>query len=346
MATSDYVSSADLKGVAFGGLINEDVMQKIIDVLSIDTPFISSIGSSSVDNSYTEWTKRIYQAADLGNSVVDGEDASTYNARVGARVGNHCQISRKVIAVSTRSRHSDTVGYSDQFAEELMVQTEQLHRDLEAITLGVQGSQADDGDTTPGLAGALGSWLVTNTDRGVGGVDGGFSNGATTAPTLGTVRALSETAIRDVCQSIYEQGFNPSVLMCRPTVKRLISEYMFTDTARIGMLQTETGKDVSGTTAQGSVKIFITDFDVDLVMTPNRLMPTADAPATELNDNVYIYDPAQFQMGYLHNYRTEPLAKLGLSDRAQVAVDWTLKVLAEEGAGVVADIDATTAMIG
>lgn len=345
MATSDYVSSADLKAVEVGGLINEDVMQQIIDVLDIDTPFVSSIGSSSVDNSYTEWTKRIYQQADLGNSAVDGDDASTYDQRVGARVGNHCQISRKVIAVTTRSRHSDTIGYSDQYAEELMVQTEQLHRDLEAISLSGQGSQSDDGNTTPGLVGALGSWLTTNTERGVGGVDGGFAAGQTTAPTLGTVEALSETKIRDVCQSIYEQGFSPSVLMCRPAVKRLISEYMFTDTARIGLQQTETGK--SGpSTAVGSVKIFITDFDVDLVMTPNRLMPTADAPTTELNDNVYIYDPAQFQMGYLHNYRTEPLAKLGLSDRAQVAVDWTLKVLAEEGAGVVADVDASTPMIG
>lgn len=342
--SSTGVSSADLKGVAYGGLINEDVMQEVIAVLDIDTKFIPSIGSDSVKNSYTEWTQKIYQAADLGNAVVDGDDASTYQTRVGARVGNHCQISRKVIACTTRTRHSDTIGYSDQYAEELATQTTQLHRDLEAIVLSQQGSQADDGNTTPGKAGALGAWLTSNTNRGATGADGGFANGVVSAPTPGTVRALSEKAIRDVCQSIYEQGFKPSVLMCRPTVKRLISEYMFTDTARIAMQQTETGKG-GASTAVGSVKIFITDFDVDLVLTPNRLMPTADAPATELNDNVYIYDPSVFKMGYLHNYRTEPLAKLGLSDRAQVAVDWTLKVLAEQGAGVIADVNDGTAMV-
>ena len=140
MATADYRSSADLKGVAFGGLIEESVMQQIIDVLDIDTPLTSMISSGTAGNSYHEWTKRIYQPADF-NAVVDGEDTSTYDEKVGARVGNHCQISRKVIAVTTRARQSDTIGYSDDFAENLMVQTEQLRRDVEYISLSNQGSQ-------------------------------------------------------------------------------------------------------------------------------------------------------------------------------------------------------------
>ena len=345
MATSDYWSSADLKGVAFGGLINEDVMQQIIDVLDIDTPFTNMIGSDSVSNSYTEWTQRIYSAVDLGNAVVDGQDVATYNTRSGARVGNHCQISRKTIGVSSRARASDTIGYNDEYAEQVMYQTEQLRRDVEAISLTNQTSVADDGDTTAGKVGGLNAWLTTNAVRGVGGVDGGFADGTVTGATLGTAAALSETNIRNVCQSIYEQGFNPTVLMARPDVIRLVSEYMFTDTARIGIQQTETGK--SGpSTAVGSVKIFITDFDVDLTLTPNRLQPHMDAPTTTLNDSVYILTPDTIRHGYLRNYRVEPVAKLGLSDRAQVSCDWTLKVLAEQANGVVADVDATTAMIG
>ena len=345
MATADYWSSADLKGVAFGGLINEDVMQQIIDVLDIDTPFTNMISSDSVSNSYTEWTQRRYQAADLTNAVVDGQDVSTYDSRNGARIGNHCQISRKTIGVSSRARASDTIGYNDEYAEQVMYQTEQLRRDIEAISLSNQASLADDGDTVAGLSGGLNAWLVTNTERGVGGVDGGFASGTVASATLGTPEALSETAIRNVCQGIYEQGFNPTVLMARPDVIRLISEYMFTDTARIGIQQTETGKS-GASVAVGSVKIFITDFDVDLTLTPNRLQPTADAPTTTVNDSVYILTPDTLRHGYLRNYRVEPIAKLGLSDRAQVSADWTLKVLAEQGNGVVADVDASTAMIG
>ena len=340
MATADYWSSADLKGVAFGGLINEDVMQQIIDVLDVDTPLTNMIGSDSVDNSYTEWTNRIYPAGDTTNAVVDGEDVSTYNTRQGRRVGNHCQISRKVFAVTTRARQSDTVGYSDEYAEQLMFHTEALRRDLEAISLTNQTSQADDGDSSPGLIGGLNSWLTSNTVRGAGGVDGGFANGVVTGATLGTIQAITETAVRDVCQGIYESGFNPTVLMARPAVIRKISEYFFTDTARVGIQQTETGK--SGpSTAVGSVKVFISDFDTDLTLTPNRLQPLMNGTD---NDSAFILTPAMLRHGFLHNFRTEPIAKLGLSDRAQVAVDWTLKVLAEEAHGVVGDIDASTAM--
>jgi len=344
MATSDYWSSADLKGVAYNGYVNEDVMQQIIEILDIDLPFTQRVSSDSVSNSYTEWPQYTYDAPNLGNAAVDGEDANQNDAKGGARVGNHCQISKKVVAVTTRARNSDVIGTSDEFSEQLMRQTEQLRRDVEAISLSNQGSQADNGNDTPGLIGGLNAWLTTNAVRGVGGVDGGFANGAVTAATLGTPAALSETNIRNVCQSIYEQGFDPSVMMARPAVIRLVSEYMFTDAARIGLQQTETGKS-GASTAVGSVKVFITDFDVELMFTPNRLMPHMDAPDTTANDSLFILTPEYLRHGFLHNYRTEPLAKLGLADRSQVAVDWTLKVLAEQAQGVVADIDATTAMV-
>ena len=344
MATSDYWSSADLKGVAHNGFVNEDVMQQIIDILDIDLPLTQRISSDGVSNSYTEWPQYTYDQPALDNRAVDGEDAAQNDAKGGARVGNHCQISKKVVAVTTRARNSDVIGTTDEFSEQLMRQTEQLRRDVEAASLHNQASIADDGDAQPGVAGGLNSWLVTNTDRGAGGADGGFASGVVSAATLGTVRALTEKSIRDVCQSIYEQGFDPTIMMARPQVIRLVSEYMFTDAARIGIQQTETGKG-GASTAVGSVKVFITDFDVELMFTPNRLQQTMDAPSTALNDSLFILTPNMIRHGYLHNYRTEPLAKLGLADRSQVAVDWTLKVLAEQANGVVADIDASTPMI-
>jgi hypothetical protein len=344
MATADYWSSADLKGLPFGGYINEDVMQQIIDISRIPLVMTDMIGSDSVSNSYTEWPKDKLSDVDLSNAVVDGDDAATYDNVGGTRVGNQCQISRKVIAVTTRARQSDTIGTSDEYSKQLMRRTQELRRDVEAVTCTNQTSQADDGATAPGLIGGLNSWLVTNTNRGATGADGGFASGTVTGATLGTVRALSETMIRDVCQSTYQQGGNPTVATSRPDVIRRISEYMFGDTARIGIQQTETGKS-GASTAVGSVKVFITDFDVELMLRANRLQPYMDAGAGDTNDSLFILDPEYLRHGYLHNYRTEPLAKVGLSDRAQVAVDWTLKVLAEEAQGVVADIDATAAMV-
>ena len=342
MATSDYRSSADLKGVDFGGLINESVMSRIIDVLDINMPFTDSVGSTSVGNAYHSWTQRIYQKAGF-NAHVDGADAVNYQEKVGKRVGNHCQISRKHIAVTTRARQSNTIGVSDEYVENLMVQTEQCRRDVEFTCLSNQASQEDDGDTVPGKTGGLNAWLTTNTARGAGGADGGFANGAVAAATLGTPAAISETGIRDICQGIYDQGFDANTLMAQTDVIRRISEYMFSDAARIGIQQTETGKS-GASTAVGSVKVFITDFDVELTMRPNRVMGYMDTP-TDTNASAFIFDPRQLMLGYLHGYRTEPLAKTGLADKAQVAVDWCLIVLAEQGIGVFADIDPTAAMV-
>jgi len=343
-APADYWSSADLKGLAHGGLINPDIMQNIIDILDIDLPLTSRIGTpDQVDNSYTEWVQHTYGAPVLTNAAVDGADASAYNANPGVRVGNQCQISRKVIAVTTRARNSDVIGTSDEFAEQLMRQTEQLRRDVEAISFLNQASVADNGDAIAGKIGGLNAWLTTNAERGALGVDGGFAAGTVAAATLGTVRALSETDIRDVCEMIYNQGFNPTLLMGRPALIRKISEYMFSDTAKIAVQQTETGK-TGASVAVGSVKVFITDFDVELMFTPNRLQPYMN-PGTNTNDSLFILTPEYLRHGHLHGYRVEPLAKLGLADRSQVAVDWTLKVLAEQAQGVVADIDATLAMV-
>lgn len=341
MATADYWSSADLKAIQFGGMINEDVMQQIFDISSIDLPFTQSISSDSVGNSYFEWPIERLDDPDITNAKVDGQDTQDLNdAKGGSRVGNHAQISTKNVIVTTRAQQSDVVATDNELAKNVMRRSEELRRDVEAIVLTQQASQADDGDTVPGLTGGFGAWLTTNTDRGAGGADGGFSGGTVSAPTPGTTRALTETRVRDIAQSVWEQGGNPSMLMSTPSCIRRLSTYMFdTNSARIATLTSETTQSQTASVAKGSVNVFVTDFNVILKMIPNRLYVPVVATPGSRNVNVYCYDPAYLRMAYLHNYRTEPLSKTGLADRRQIAVDYGLKVLNEEAHGVIADID-------
>ena len=65
-------TSAALKGIPFGGLIREDAMQKVIDVLDIDTVLIPSIGSSKVTQSYSKVTAP-YDAWVLETSAQTGD---------------------------------------------------------------------------------------------------------------------------------------------------------------------------------------------------------------------------------------------------------------------------------
>ena len=339
-----YWSSADLKGIEFGGLIREDVMDKIWDISSIPLPFTDLAGSSTHNNSYFEWTRDKLAAPDIDNAVVDGSDAAGNNAAGGDRVGNQGQISVKELAVTERAQASNTIGRSQELSYQLMMRQRELRRDVEAIAIGNQGSTADDGDTVAGTTGALGAWLVTNTDRGAGGADGGFAAGTVTAPTPGAARALSETTVRDIAEDIYTEGGNTSTLMSVPGVIRQLSPYMFTSTANIATLQ-QSGQPVAPQTAVGSVNVFITDFGITLKMVPNRLQQTyTDAVATQVA-NVFFIDPALVALSFQIGYRTQTLAKTGLADKREIAVDWGLQVYEERGLGVIADIDPTLAAV-
>ncbi len=153
MSTAN-LDSADLKGVLRGGLIREDVMDKIWDISKIPLPFTDMIGSSGkVKNEYKEWTTDELAAPDTTNAVVDGSDASGNDTKTGARVGNHCQISDKVVRVSYRADASDTIGRAKELAYQLMRRQQELRRDVEAIALLNQASVADDGDTVAGKVG-------------------------------------------------------------------------------------------------------------------------------------------------------------------------------------------------
>lgn len=342
------LDSADLKGVLVGGLIREDVMNKIWDISRIPLPFTDMIGTGSAKNEYKEWTTDVLAAPDVTNAVIDGSDATGNDTATGERVGNHHQISDKVVRVSFRADASDTIGRAKELSYQLMRRQQELRRDCEAISLENQASFADTG-AAAGAAGGLPTWIVTNYTPRAGGAVGGFDNGGggttvTTAFTPATaVAALTETEIRDRVEDIYNEGGDPTKLMTVPGLIRKISEYLFTSSARVATLMSDQGKSQEAAAAMGSVNVFVTDFGtLDLV--PNRLQQLQQTAAPDDSAIVFYLDPEYLSMCYLQGYRTEMLAKTGLAENRQMSVDWTLIVNTEKAHGMSTDIDITAAV--
>jgi hypothetical protein len=353
MSTAN-LDGADLAAVNLGGLINEDVMQQIFDISDIALPFTDMIGSGSHDNSFAEWTSDRLADPDLTNAVVDGADAGTDDSAVGIRVANHSQISQKTLRVSTRAQDSSTIGFANSLAYQVMMRGNEARRDVEAIMLSVQASVADDGAAVAGLSAGLGAWIVDTdifgtasglADRGALGADGGWldtpTDGLVAAPTAGTTRALSLSTIQDVLQAVWSLGGDPTILMARPEVIRPLSTFMFTSSAQIATLERDTASIDSAAKALMSVNVLITDFGVTVKMIANRLQAVAFTD----NDNLYVITPAMALISFLTGWQTAPLARTGTADNRQVTADWTLKVLNWEAFGVVADIDATAAVV-
>jgi len=322
-----------LKSVVYGGLIHEDVMDKIWDISNVPLPFTERVGSDTHDNEYTEWVVDELAAPVTTNKVIDGADIDQDDNKAGERQGNHSQISVKEIAVSQRAQNSNVIG-GNALSYQLMNRQKELRRDVEAAALAENVSVADNG-TAAGQAGSLATWIKTSVANGTG---GGFdtSTGKTTAPTA-TKAGMTEKMVRDVCQSVHENGGMPQLMMSSSSIVRKFSEYLFTSSARVGTLMNDQGGTTSSMVANGSVNVFVTDFDVVLDLVSNIIQQ----PESDDSYNVYIMDPEYIDLSFLEGYRVEPLAKTGLADKRMMKVDWSLKVRNEKAQGCIFHVDPT-----
>ena len=333
MATTN-IDGYDLKGIETGGFINEDVMQKIWDVSKIPLPFTDMVGSNRHKNSYFEWVKDKLREPNVANAEVDGADAANFVAETGERVGNHSQISVECIATSHRADASDTIGYAKQLAYELTKGQQNVRRDVEAIALYNQASDPGT-STSPGKTGGLPSWIETTVMNGTaGGYDHG--TGKTTEASPGAAAPLSFQDVKDAVMGVYKQGAESTTLMSSPEVISSLSTYLFGNDARIANLHADQGKSSEKATALGSVNVVVTDFGT-LRLVANRLQPK-DANGT---DFVFILDPEYLSLSYLEGYRTDTLAKTGLSEKREISVDWGLRVHCEEAQAMICGIDGS-----
>ncbi len=341
MSTAN-TDATNLRNAPAGGLIREDVMEKIWQIDSFPLPLTDQCSKDTSSSDYKEFTMDELGDSDTDNAHVDGSDVDQNDSVLGTRVGNWHQTALKEIRISKRANAVTSIGRQGTLSYQVSQTQKRLRRDVESQMCTQQASVQGDGATVPGISAGLGAWIQTNTIRGVGGTDGGFNftTKIIDAPGAGTPAPLTETNIRDIAQEIYQQGGMTQYLMSVPEVIRIISEYLFSASARVA---TMTNDDASGTkamTAYGAANVFVTDFNQVLTFLPNRLQKLDAANSASL----YFTDPAHLSQSFLTGYQTEPLAKTGLSEKRMVSCDYTLCVLNEKSQGVRADIDITAPM--
>lgn len=352
MSTANLDAANLAAALAAPGLIREDVMNTVYNLdEGINTPFTDLVRSDSFDNVYSEWTENDLNAVDITNAVVDGADASGNDTKTGTRVGNHAQISDKVVRISHSAEAVDSIGSVGRIAYQVSQRMMDLRRDLEAIATGRQASVART-SSVAGKSAGLGAWIATNTDFGGTGAPGGFDSATklVDAPTPGDGRALTWAMVRTQLLAIYNAGGFPSVLMSVPGVIAAINTFLFgsggdpfraTPTANVGGTGGGTEQ-----TAQGYISVVLSDFGIALQLVPNRLQQTYDdngAPENLVAD-VFILDPRYAGMSYLFGYRQDELAKTGHADNRLLSTEWMTKVYREDAHALIADIQPASAV--
>jgi hypothetical protein len=353
MSTAN-LDAADLAAaLAAPGLIREDVIDTVYNLdEGIPTPFTDMVRSDSFSNVYSEWTEDDLAAVDASNAVIDGSDASGNDTSTGSRVGNHAQLSDKVVRISHAAEAVDSIGSVGRMAYQTARRLMDLRRDVEAIATGRQASIADDGSAQAGNTAGLAAWIATNTDFGVGGSAGGFntSTKVVDAPTAGEGRGLLWEDVRTQLQAVYEAGGYPSVLMSVPGVIKGVNTFLFSssgDPYRATPTANVQGQSPVTQSAQGWITVVLSDFGISLSLVDNRLQQTysdAAGGTAQTVADVFILDPMYLGLSYLEGYRNDVLGKTGHSNMRLLSTHWMTKCFREDAHALIADVNPTTAV--
>jgi hypothetical protein len=318
-------------------------MNSLWDISKIPLPVTEAIGTDSCEDEKKSWVKDALATPDPDNAYSEKHTWTNEDDTLASeRVQNYVQLSMKRIKVTTRARDTKEYATSDSLSKQVVRRQQELRRDVEAIFLRTdQVSRADTGSGAgqEGRMGSLGTWISTAYDGGAGGSALGFNpdTGLTRAPTVGTPRDITETQVRTIASDVWKEGGDPSLFVSMPDVKNAFAQYLFTSSARVGTVMSDTGQSAGSVRAKGNIRIFESDDDVTLTLIGNRLMQPSDPGGTPYTA-IYLLDPQYLSLAYVSGYRVEPLAKTGPQEDRQMMVDATLVVHTEKAHGMISDV--------
>jgi hypothetical protein len=302
----------------------EDLADVIYDISPKDTPIMSSIGKTKATAVNHEWQTDVLDAATTANAQIEGDDASAKLVTPTVRLGNYTQIVSKTIQVSGTLEAVDKAGRKSEKAYQLAKASAELKRDIETIITANQGKSAGT-TTTARKMGALLSWIKTNTNKGAGTTVSGADPsviGVNTRTDSDTLRAFSETILKDVVQKVFTSGGTPAMLVVPPALKQVVSTFAGIAESRVAV------RGDAPTTIIGAADVYVSDFG-NLSVVPNRFMRSRDA---------LVLDPEYAALAYLRPFQTNDLAKTGDSEKTQILAELTLEVRNEGAHGGAFDL--------
>lgn len=299
----------------------EDLTDAIYNISPFDTPFISAVPRTKATATLHEWQSDSLAAVSTTNAQLEGDEVTRSTSAPTTRLQNYCQISRKDATVSGTQEAANSAGRKSEMAYQMAKRTKELKNDMEAILVGNQGMTAGGAATARTLR-SLESWLGTNQSRGTGGAAATAATAAATDATSGALRTFTETILKQVIQSCYVNGANPSILMVGPVNKQRVSDFTGRASAR---------QNIGAEKIQAAASLYASDFG-DIKVIPNRRQRERTA---------FLLDPEYAAVAYYRPFVQFPLAKVGDAETRVILSEYTLEMRNEAAHGVIADLTTT-----
>jgi hypothetical protein len=324
-----------------------ETLSDVISRLTPDeTPFMSMVGTETIDGTHPEWNTDALATPNTSNKRVQGDIYSFSAISPTTKVGNYTQISMKEFIVSETEERVSKAGPKSDYNREMVKKGLELKIDQEVILIGNQASLAGNSSTAPQL-GSLRAWISTNDFMSGAGsqASGGFNTGTgiVDAATNGTLRAWASTVpagkalLDSAISAAYMTGGNPKVVMLSPYNKTVFSSLM-ADPSVAQQRITNTGR--SQSTIVAAADEYLSDFGLFSVV-PNRQMARAGAAVAR---NIYLLDTSMWKVGVLRPIqRDEDVAKTSDALPGVLKTEYTLIARNQESSAVIADVFGLTA---
>jgi hypothetical protein len=294
----------------------EDLSNIIYNISPMQTPFMSSIGTRNVKNVVFDWQTESLPTPDSSGEL-EGFNLDNTAATATVRKSDVCMISKRDATVSGSQEVSDAAGKRSEMAHQLAIMAKALKRDMEEA-LCQKGAKATGSASVARVTGGFENWVESNESRGTGGSSAGDGD----AVTDGTQRDLTEDLLKDVLQSAFSNGGEPSLAICGPHNKQVISGFTGRSSAR---------QMIDANTVEASVSIYSSDFGELQIVPSNR----------SRERSLLLVDPEYAKVAYLRNFQTVDIATVGDAETKMIVVEYGLEVSNEAAHGIVADLNVS-----
>lgn len=199
----------------------EDLSDIIYNIDPTDTPFLSGLTRTKATAVNHEWQTQALASAVSTNAVLEGNDAVVDSTTPTVRLGNICQISDKVPSVTGTQQSIKKAGRSNEMSYQIALKGKELKRDMETMLLENKAKVTGDSTTARQFASVV-SWIATNEST-----TGSAPTGdGTDTRTNGTQRAFTESLLKTVLKSCWDNGGKPETIMLGSFNKQVMSGFV------------------------------------------------------------------------------------------------------------------------
>lgn len=282
----------------------EDFEQVIYDITPTQTPFLSSIGSSTAEATLHQWMQD--SLAVVGSNIlIEGADAGAASTVTQVVKSANTQIFGKVVQVSGTAEAIGLHARTSDLANAIAKAGKELKRDIEHSFVGL-------GQAGTAGSGSAGRQLTSAANQ----------ISATTTNTAGSNRTLTEALILDVLEKTYNEGAEPNQIQVTPSHSLIVAGFAATS-GRTRDFDT-------GTKLVNAVDIYVSPFG-SVSIVPNRFLQANTA---------LVLDTEYWSRAVLRPMQTIQLSRTGDSDKRQMLTELTLVCKSDIASG---KIDALTA---